>query len=57
MIVGGGGDTVRVWWLADGTRSPIRWTCLNRHGSPPLHANIIVTAGDWDIAIHQPAAP
>ena len=38
-------------------RSPIRWTCHNRHGSSPFMATIIVTTGGWDIAIHQPASP
>jgi hypothetical protein len=36
-------------------RSPIRWTCLNRHGSSRFMGNITLTAGGWDIA-HPPAS-
>ncbi len=53
----GDGDTVPVWRLADSTPlahpldlSEPSWVVL-------LHGNIIVTAGSWDIAIHQPADP
>ncbi len=55
--VTGDGDTVLVWRLADSTPlahpldlSEPSWVVL-------LHGNIIVTAGSWDIAIHQPADP
>jgi hypothetical protein len=53
VIASGGGDrTVRVRRLADGT--PLaRWTCLDRHGSSPIHGSIIVTAVRGDIALHS----
>ena len=50
-------DTVRVWRLADSTPLAHRLDLSEPAWVVALHAKIIVTAGDWDIAIHQPAGP
>lgn len=55
-----GGDddgTVPVRRLADGTPLAHPLDLPEPSWAVALHGTIIVTAGDWDIAIHQPAAP
>ena len=58
VIVSGGSDgTVRVWRLADGTRlvPPLNLSKQVHHVA--VHGNVIVTAAESDIAVHQLALP
>lgn len=59
VIASGGDDrdTVLVWRLADGTPLAHKLELSEPAWVVALHGNIIVTAGGWDIAIHQPATP
>jgi WD40 repeat protein len=58
VIASGDDDgTVRVWRLADSTPLAHPLDLSEPAGVVALHGKIIVTVGDWDIAIHQPAAP
>jgi hypothetical protein len=56
-VIASGGGTVRVWRLADGTPLAHPLDLSEPARVVALHGNIIVPAGGWDIAIHQPAAP
>jgi hypothetical protein len=59
VIASGGDDdgTVRVWRLADGIPLAHPLDLSEPAWVVALHGSIIVTAGGWDIAIYQPAAP
>ena len=57
VIVSGGGGTVRVWRLTDGTPLVPPLHLPESVRGVAIHGHIIVTASGADIAVHEPALP